>query len=86
MIEFKLSEFRLFKPSEPQPIKISRVDSLKQKLAKVEEWHSILTKEASREWHLMLKLHKARALRSKIQQQLNEIYNYETIRKIESAN
>ena len=86
MIEFKLSEFRLFKPSEPQPIKVSRVDSLKQKLAKVEEWHSILTKEASREWHLMIKLHRTRLLRDKISQELNRIYNYETIRRIESAN
>ena len=86
MIDFKLIEFRLFKPQQPAPIKISRVESLKQKLAKVEEWHSILTKEASRDWRLMTKLHRTRLIRQKNSNELNRIYNYETIRQIEAAN
>lgn len=86
MIELKLSEFRLFKPTEPQPIKLSRVESLKRRLTRIEHYHDLLLKEASRNFNLITKVHQSRLLITRIQQQLNNIYNYERIREIEGAN
>lgn len=86
MIDFKLTEFRLFKPQQPAPIKISRVESLKRRLERIERYHDELLKEASRNFNLITKVHQSRILIVKVQQQLNQIYNYDTIRQIEAAN
>ena len=69
-----------------QELKTSRVQTLKNRLAKVEAWHEVLTKEASRNFSLSARLKQTRYLRLQIQQQLNQIYNYDTIREIERAN
>ena len=86
MIDFILTEFSLFKPHQPAPIKISRVDSLKRRLERIESYHDELLKEASRNFNLITKVHQSRILITKIQCQLNNIYNYDTIRQIEAAN
>jgi hypothetical protein len=69
-----------------QELKTSRVQTLKNRLAKVEAWHEVLTKEASKDFSLFVRLKQIRSVRLQIQQQLNSIYNYDTIREIERAN
>lgn len=62
-----------------EQLKTSRVQTLKNRLDRVEEWHELLTKEASRDFSLFSRLKQIRKVRNQIQQQLNSIYNYDTL-------
>ena len=68
-----------------QELKTSRVQTLKNRLAKVEAWHEVLTKEASKDFSLFVRLKQIRNVRNQIQQQLNQVYNYYTV-KNQSSN